>query len=509
MRRIFTLFIVLLAVIDISAQMESPNMPLNWYPQLKGLAVGNLDNDQKVETVFGSSSLFYNDFNNNAVEGGKIYIMTWDNGSMTNLHIIQIPNEYGILNSAAIGDANGDGKKELLVHCMRGTGTWTDNGILMLYQFNAGSSSYQKIWETEADYRTYGNALRIADSDNDGANEIIIAAQFYGRKILIYEHNGSNSFSLSWETNGNDIASVDVGDLDGLPGNELLFGTNCWSWYDVRIYKNNAPNSYEMTWNHSGISNGYVSIGDIDRDGINEFATATYGGCSYPDDVGDINLYKKVNNSYNLIWSAGINHPQSMVLIGDVDNDGFNELASIGWDEPYQSGKPGIFKLRVYEWVNNALQLAFQMPLYTSNWFVDFGNLLVADINNDGAKELVICANAFYTLKGQFVSSTEGNKFTKDYLINDFNLEQNYPNPFNPHTVISYNISKSSQVTLKIYDINGTEIRTLVDAEQEVGIYQQTWDGKGSDGQPVASGTYFYQLRAGDFLQTKKMILIK
>lgn len=509
MRRIFTLFMILSAIINVSAQLESPNMPLNWYPQLKGLAVGDLDNDQKVETVFGSSSLFYNDFNNNAVEGGKIYIMTWDNSSMTNLNIIQIPNEYGILNAAAIGDANGDGKNELLVHCMRATGTWTDNGILMLYEYNTGSSSYQKIWETEADYRANGNSLRIVDSDNDGVNELVVAAQYYGRKILIYEHLGNNNFGVSWETGGSDIASVDVGDIDGVPGNELLFGTNCWSWYDVRVYKNTAPNTYTMSWNNPGILNGYVSIGDIDRDGLNEFATATYGGCAYPSDMGDLNLYKKNGSSFDLIWTAGINHPQSMVLIGDVDNDGFNELAAVGWDEPFEDGKPGVYKLRVYEWLNNELVLAFQMPLYTSNWYLNEGNLLVADLNNDGAKELVICAHAFYTLKGEFVSSAEGNKFTKAYLINDFKLEQNYPNPFNPQTVINYNLSKPSQVMLKIYDINGIEIRTLVDTEQEVGIYQQTWDGKDGEGQPVASGTYFYQLRAGDFLQTKKMILIK
>ncbi len=95
--------------------------------------------------------------------------------------------------------------------------------------------------------------------------------------------------------------------------------------------------------------------------------------------------------------------------------------------------------------------------------------------------------------------------------INSFQLHQNYPNPFNPSTVISYQLSASSNVVLKIFDVLGNEIATLIDNEfKEAGYhnYQLFPDASGFNYQ-LPSGIYFYQLRAGDFVQTKKMILLR
>jgi len=83
-------------------------------------------------------------------------------------------------------------------------------------------------------------------------------------------------------------------------------------------------------------------------------------------------------------------------------------------------------------------------------------------------------------------------------------LSQNYPNPFNPRTVIRYQISEISEVVLKIYDINGRELQTLVNKSQTPGTYSVTFNGSG-----LSSGVYFYKLTAGDFSTTRKMYLIK
>lgn len=88
-------------------------------------------------------------------------------------------------------------------------------------------------------------------------------------------------------------------------------------------------------------------------------------------------------------------------------------------------------------------------------------------------------------------------------------LLANYPNPFNPETTIKYQIPKSTHVTLKIYNLLGQEIRTLVDEVREVGSYAIRWDGKNDSGQVVASGIYLYQIQAGDFVQVKKMAFLK
>ncbi len=86
----------------------------------------------------------------------------------------------------------------------------------------------------------------------------------------------------------------------------------------------------------------------------------------------------------------------------------------------------------------------------------------------------------------------------------EFSLEQNYPNPFNPITKIKYQIPELSFVTIKVYDVLGSEVITLVNEEKPVGSYEVEFDGK-----DLTSGVYFYRLQAGSFIETKKMILIK
>jgi hypothetical protein len=85
-----------------------------------------------------------------------------------------------------------------------------------------------------------------------------------------------------------------------------------------------------------------------------------------------------------------------------------------------------------------------------------------------------------------------------------FSLSQNYPNPFNPSTVIRYGLPTRSEVSLVVYNIIGQEVRQLVSGTQEAGYHQYTFDATG-----LPSGFYFYRLHAGDFLSTKKLILLK
>lgn len=94
-------------------------------------------------------------------------------------------------------------------------------------------------------------------------------------------------------------------------------------------------------------------------------------------------------------------------------------------------------------------------------------------------------------------------------LPQNVELYQNYPNPFNPQTVISYQLSVISQVELSIYNIMGQKVRTLVSGQQTAGRHELVWDGTDEKGQPVASGIYFYQMKAGSFKQTKRMLLMR
>jgi len=88
-------------------------------------------------------------------------------------------------------------------------------------------------------------------------------------------------------------------------------------------------------------------------------------------------------------------------------------------------------------------------------------------------------------------------------------LAQNYPNPFNPQTTIAYSIKARGYVRLSVYDVGGRLVRMLANEVRPAGAQQVTWDGKDANGTAVASGVYFYRLVAGDFTQTKKMVLLK
>jgi len=94
-------------------------------------------------------------------------------------------------------------------------------------------------------------------------------------------------------------------------------------------------------------------------------------------------------------------------------------------------------------------------------------------------------------------------------LPTTFELNANIPNPFNPSTTIKYDLAQAVEVKLEIFDMLGRRVRTLVDQRQQAGRYAMTWDGRNEQGESVASGTFIYQLRAGSFVQARKMALVR
>jgi len=106
-----------------------------------------------------------------------------------------------------------------------------------------------------------------------------------------------------------------------------------------------------------------------------------------------------------------------------------------------------------------------------------------------------------------------GNKVTKlgdvANMPDEFKLSQNYPNPFNPETNIRFQLPEASKVTLKIYNILGQEIKTVVNENLNAGYHTVKWDGTNNFGLKVASGVYIYQVKAGSFIASKKMVFLK
>mgnify|MGYP000695792920 CR=1 FL=1 len=118
-----------------------------------------------------------------------------------------------------------------------------------------------------------------------------------------------------------------------------------------------------------------------------------------------------------------------------------------------------------------------------------------------------------YTLEGsgEITISTE-ETFTlerKAIIPFTYTLHQNYPNPFNPITSLRYDLPEQAQVTLTIYDLIGREVAQLINTTQDAGYRSVKWDATDMHGKPVSAGVYLYQIRASEFVQTRKMVLLK
>jgi len=122
------------------------------------------------------------------------------------------------------------------------------------------------------------------------------------------------------------------------------------------------------------------------------------------------------------------------------------------------------------------------------------------ELTKNSSYTFIITANR--NLVANFVDATSVEK--ESGIPKEYSLLQNYPNPFNPSTTVKYTIPKSEFVTLKIYNLLGREILTLVNEEELPGNYEVKLDGTN-----LSSGIYFYKLQTEDFTQTKKMILLK
>jgi hypothetical protein len=141
----------------------------------------------------------------------------------------------------------------------------------------------------------------------------------------------------------------------------------------------------------------------------------------------------------------------------------------------------------------------------------------MADLDNDGEDEVIYTGLKRGLTSGDpplpiaildriIVGIEDDNVAT---LPEGFSLQQNYPNPFNPETQISFTIPRTLTVSLKIYNIVGQEVRTLVSEDRPAGTHTVRWGGLNNQGVRVASGIYVYTFRAGEFVQSKKMTFMK
>lgn len=164
--------------------------------------------------------------------------------------------------------------------------------------------------------------------------------------------------------------------------------------------------------------------------------------------------------------------------------------------------------------VNN-LVVGTDLGVFTTNnggstWVQEnngMANVSVADLDYRASDNKIFAATHGRSMfSTTFVTSVNN---ISSQIPDKFELSQNYPNPFNPTTKFRYSLPESKNVKVSVFDLNGKQVAQLVNAYQNAGSYEVTWNGKNDAGIQVASGTYVYRVEAGDFVQTKKMILLR
>lgn len=260
--------------------------------------------------------------------------------------------------------------------------------------------------------------------------------------------------------------------------------------------------TFEQEWKFPG---WLVYVGDLDDDNVGEFVSFNeeepgavfYDASSHTEKWS---IPDKVFNGSIFSGERASVHPKYLTFpIIDFNGDGVKDIFFGSSDYKSLYIVDLVTKKNIFEWTDASI-----------DW-VDFD--LLADVDGDGELELVFHSGTDDVGYNTYVYSTKINvtdaKTQSINTPNDFILSQNYPNPFNPTTTINYQISRPGSIKINIYDVNGRLVRQLINERKTTGKYSVTWDGKNEYGNPVASGNYFYQIVSEDFVQAKKMILLK
>lgn len=225
-------------------------------------------------------------------------------------------------------------------------------------------------------------------------------------------------------------------------------------------------------------------------------------------------------NVYGHFINKGIYHTLYMDLFGDLTNHGSiydNSLIDVKGTSAQSINISQQINSMVrfhplltgttYQWMKNGADMTGEQ-----NELLIFNTM---ELNNDGVYKcrVVTGSNTQYS-REITVNRVTGIEQENDLSLNDFTLYQNYPNPFNPATKIRYTVpdiksrgTEGARVQIKVYDLLGKEVLTIVDEFKPEGSYEVDFGGNLIN--KITSGVYFYQLRAGNFVQTKKMTLIK
>ncbi len=443
----------------------------------RNVTTGDLDNDgigEVICTVRGNAG-------DELVEGQYpgLNIFEWDgttdNGFNIHAHTViddsLTTDRWRFEPQSAPFDVDGDGDNEILI---ANSGALDKNDRFYIASvdgtFESGfwSLDIEASWNAEDDgfqYSPWHGAW--GDLDGDGTYEIVFHNWDMGN-INIIDVTGADTYELVNQFQTSDIdfcayGGFTLADFDG-DGRDEMMGDyyGIYSTMVINIDGDLADatmaNSVAMVRPNYGGGGWYGDAADFDGDGKYEYYCCDYGTHAYELDLVGTNVLNQSDWAVKSVDSHLLN------------DDSFGFFSLDATDDTDGDGKPEIF-FGFLESFDSDPQIWLKVMEYTGGTYVDEGWKIITPDN--------------------------------------YKLSQNFPNPFNPTTQISFELPLDKDVSLKIFDMLGHEVATLVNEHKQAGSYTITWDGKNSAGMSVSTGNYIYRLKAGHVVKSMTMTLVK
>jgi len=465
---------------------SSGNFKISWH---ENDGSGNFEDHEvttKPASIYGVTSVYASDLDSDgdmdvlsaSEDDDKIAWYENDGtGNFKNQQVISTFADQG--QSVYASDLDGDGDMDVL------SASLNDSKIAWYENDGFGSFGDQKVITTSA-----LGAVSVCAFDLDGdADMDVLCANSWDRKISWYENDGSGSFaekvitSSAWGPR-----SVYASDLDSDGDMDVLSA----SYRDHKIawYENDGSGSFgpQQVITTSAYGARSVYAADLDGDGDPDVLSASYNDSKIAwyenDGSGSFGPQQVITTS---AWGA------QSVLACNLDNDGDMDVISASFYDDKIA------------WYENDGSGSFDDFLISAS-AEGARSVYACDLDGDGDLDVMAAYNCSYGGRIAWYENLMGSTGIKNKTEKpvNFTLMQNYPNPFNPATKIRYSIPANSHVKLKIYDVLGHEVKTLVDKMQPAGNYRI-----GFNGAELASGVYVYSLLAGKYHLTKKMLLVK